>query len=467
MISRRLPRKRLWVEELEPRVVLSTVPSIVPSLISHATIATQSTNWSGYAVETDLNAPQNHVFTAVSGTWTVPAVTGSGTAYASIWVGLDGYTSSTVEQIGTDSDIVNGTAEYYAWYEMYPRDSVNISKVKLAVNATDSVTASVTYGSGKFTLQITNNTTNQVFSTTQTAVRAQRSSAEWIVEAPSSYAGVLPLANFGTATISNAAAAITTTTNQVATTTAGPIDSPAWQNASIDIVTSRGVAEAKTAALLPDSTVNGATTSSFTVTDVAPATSPPPRHHHWWWWWYSPVALSQGDATNTFSAVNMANTNVSMGNANVSVAAFAAAALPFGVSLESRNVTRGTVAASYPMPMFGGGDSVAPDVDEVMLPRIQVPMAPAMLPTPNRANPPVVVPAAPPGAMLMINDQARVIFSVEPPASADVPSEMREARSAGTAKAWIGVVGALAIFNGELLLERPRRADERNRSDAE
>src|SRR5262249_45932100 len=138
--------------------------------------------------------------TAVSGSWNVPSVSGRGTAFSSIWVGVDGVTSSTVQQIGTSSDIVDGQPLYYAWYEMYPNDSFNVAD--LTIHANDSISASVTYiGSGQFTLQLTNNTTNESFSITQTAYGAQRSSAEWIVEAPSTSNGVLPLAKFGTATI--------------------------------------------------------------------------------------------------------------------------------------------------------------------------------------------------------------------------------------------------------------------------
>ena len=50
-----------------------------------------------------------------------------GDQYAAFWVGLDGYTSSSVEQTGSEVDCVGRTAEYYAWYEMYPGPSENYS----------------------------------------------------------------------------------------------------------------------------------------------------------------------------------------------------------------------------------------------------------------------------------------------------------------------------------------------------
>src|SRR5438034_649359 len=112
MKSRRLARLRLWVEELETRVV----PSASPVLASLAhSVAVTSTNWSGYGAETNLSTPQINAVSDVRGSWVVPSVTGTSTAYSSFWVGIDGYSSSTVEQIGTDSDLSGSTPVYYAW----------------------------------------------------------------------------------------------------------------------------------------------------------------------------------------------------------------------------------------------------------------------------------------------------------------------------------------------------------------
>src|SRR3954470_985054 len=93
-----------------------------------------STNWSGYAVTGGR-------YTRVSSSWTVPSVSCAGTAYSSFWVGLDGDTSGTVEQTGTDSDCSGSTPQYYAWYEMYPKFPVNFSN---PVQAGDNMSASVT-----------------------------------------------------------------------------------------------------------------------------------------------------------------------------------------------------------------------------------------------------------------------------------------------------------------------------------
>src|SRR5271166_4368093 len=86
-------------DQLESRRLLSTV---------------YSTNWSGYGAATNLSAPATGSVTAVSGSWVVPTVTGSrrGTVYSAAWVGIDGLSDSTVEQLGTEQDVSNGTAHY-------------------------------------------------------------------------------------------------------------------------------------------------------------------------------------------------------------------------------------------------------------------------------------------------------------------------------------------------------------------
>jgi len=155
-----------------------------------------STNWSGYAA-------YGRPFSAVSGSWTQPAVTCSGqNASSSYWVGLDGYNTSTVEQLGTEGDCVNGAPRYYAWYEMFPRGGHFIG---MTVTPGHGYHAAVTaLGRGFFGLSLTDVTTGGSFSITQ-KLNAQGASAEVIVEAPSS-GGVLPLANFGTAQFTAATA---------------------------------------------------------------------------------------------------------------------------------------------------------------------------------------------------------------------------------------------------------------------
>src|SRR5689334_9151091 len=106
----------LWgADGMAPHRQLSIVPRQHPPIIIHRRHGTNvtSTNWSGYSV-TGANGSVNDV----KGTWTVPSVVNctSANQYASFWIGIDGYESNTVEQIGTDSDCQNGSPTYYAWF---------------------------------------------------------------------------------------------------------------------------------------------------------------------------------------------------------------------------------------------------------------------------------------------------------------------------------------------------------------
>jgi hypothetical protein len=157
-----------------------------------------STNWSGYAADSGT-------YTSVSATWVEPKGSCSGRSdeYSSFWVGLDGYSSSTVEQTGTDTDCDGSTPSYYGWYETYPNPSISFGD---SISAGDTISASVTYkGSSKFVYTLADKTKNWSVSTTQTESGASRSSAEVIIEAPccTDSGGILPLADFGTVNFSN------------------------------------------------------------------------------------------------------------------------------------------------------------------------------------------------------------------------------------------------------------------------
>jgi Peptidase A4 family len=178
----------------------------------------------------------------VSGSWTVPTVTSSssGTTYSSVWVGIDGFNSSTVEQVGTEEDIENGHAVYNAWWEMYSSGKQQPEQVitGMTVDPGDSITASVQYittgaHAGQFLLSITDSShANDSFSTYETSSQVQspqasRSSAEWVIEAPTVGNNISALANFGAVTFTNASATINGVT--------GPINSSSWQSEAINI----------------------------------------------------------------------------------------------------------------------------------------------------------------------------------------------------------------------------------------
>ncbi len=234
--------------------------------VRHATNV-QSANWSGYA-------DTNDTYTSVASSWTEPTVNcansgglggllslgtiggllGGPSAASSFWVGLDGYSSTSVEQIGTDSDCNGSTPSYYAWYEMYPNPSVTLPG-QYAVAPGDHMTALVASNPGgtSFALMLKDITAGWSFSTTQTGSGFARSSAEVIAEAPSSCnllrCSELPLADFGQVPYSGAALI----------DTAGAKGSLSAFNANEITMASNGKTLATPSSLSPDGT-------SFSVT---------------------------------------------------------------------------------------------------------------------------------------------------------------------------------------------------------
>ncbi len=202
----------------------------------HGDGTSTSANWSGYAVT-------GTGFTFSKASWIVPAAVCSGVTqnqYAAFWVGIDGYNSNSVEQLGTDSDCEGSTPNYYAWYEFYPSPSFEILSVP--VSPGNVITASVAYGSGGFTVTIVNRTTGKTFTKTHAVPSAQRTSAEWIIEAPCCAArnGILPLSDFGTGVLGLDYTSFANTNYAVSSTNTGPIGS--FGAANIQQINKRGSA---------------------------------------------------------------------------------------------------------------------------------------------------------------------------------------------------------------------------------
>lgn len=209
---------------------LSPTPSLPPL---SAAMADRSPNWAGYAVQTSFDSPGSGAVDSVEASWNVPAVdcSQSNGDYASaFWVGIDGITSNRVEQIGTESDCIGGTPVYYAWYEVYPQDSVTLD---LTVSPGDEVHARVDYlGNNTFRYTIRDLTTAETVSVTdRSRVIADRSSAEWVAEAPTSRRRLLPLADFGPVAFTNAAVTVNGRS--------GPISGAGWEYQPI-VMESRG-----------------------------------------------------------------------------------------------------------------------------------------------------------------------------------------------------------------------------------
>ena len=198
-----------------------------------------SVNWSGY---TDVVSGSDGTVTSVTGHWVIPSVTcppglyRNQDAFAAQWVGVDGVTDQTVEQLGTGEQCYEGQLYYYVWYEMYPQEMVEegpadcINSNVDCVRPGDQVSASVTITPGTapsaasqagaagtprvndYTLALTDSTTpgsNFAVEATCPVETCLDQSAEWVVERPATLlplgAQILPLVSFSQDTFTNGA----------------------------------------------------------------------------------------------------------------------------------------------------------------------------------------------------------------------------------------------------------------------
>lgn len=162
-----------------------------PAIAEHG-VAFKSTNWAGYVAD-------KGGYTAVRGTWTVPAINpgeNPGMTGDAAWVGIGGFRTKDLIQAGTMALVSpNGQVKYEAWFEKLPEVAKPVS---LRISPGDSITASVEKRTGKnWFISITNNTTKRSFTTT-TQYNSSLSSAEWVEEMLSTGQGqTIPLHNFG------------------------------------------------------------------------------------------------------------------------------------------------------------------------------------------------------------------------------------------------------------------------------
>lgn len=197
-----------------------------------ATTNTTSSNWAGYA-------DTSNTYSTVTGNWTEPSVScTSTTALAAFWVGIDGFTSGTVEQDGTLAECSGGRLFSFSWWEMYPTNSIQV--VGSSVAAGDSISSSVVRSGTTYTLKVTDSThPANSFTRTETCSSCANSSAEWIAEAPSGSGGIFPLPNFHSWTASGATVKGGSTTGVIST----------FPNDKINMVNSSGQTKATTGAL--------------------------------------------------------------------------------------------------------------------------------------------------------------------------------------------------------------------------
>jgi hypothetical protein len=158
-----------------PRVQDGTIPTSV------------SLNWSGYA---DSDYETDGHFRSIAATWNVPEIPDTecpsgtyGRLSGLFWIGLDGFSNQTVEQVGTASRCDDGVLSYFSWYEMYPSASVHIG----AVNPGDQMSAYVEYTGKSYLLSIVDNATGNYLSTLQSCPQGSsclNQSAEAVAETP-------------------------------------------------------------------------------------------------------------------------------------------------------------------------------------------------------------------------------------------------------------------------------------------
>lgn len=231
-----------------------------------------SLNWAGYVIPSASGSVHN-----VSASWIIPTVDTGGNSYVAFWVGIDGYNDNTVEQTGILAEPSghgpHSTTLYEVWYEFYPAAPVYAT---FTASAGDYVYANVSYSSQGFTTYIavyTGQSTGSLVGTlshTQTVSGAQDDSAEWIVEAPSSASGILPLADFGNVTFGSGYTGIKNTNYATISGAYGPMGSFSTI-VSLTMVSSNGTPEAS-----PSSIIDGGT--SFSV--IYDLSAPSHGHSH-------------------------------------------------------------------------------------------------------------------------------------------------------------------------------------------
>lgn len=188
---------------------------------SNTTYGWSSENWSGYALTSDTQG----TYTSISGTWVVPEVivpaspnpnsednfwtwiadifdgdgtTQSSSSYSATWIGIDGFTNSQLIQTGTAQNIVDGQAQYFAWWEILPNPETQLSTSQYPVSPGDEMQAQIAQqADGTWSIIFTDMTQNWTFTENGIEYTGPQTSAEWIEEAPALNGAITTLANYG------------------------------------------------------------------------------------------------------------------------------------------------------------------------------------------------------------------------------------------------------------------------------
>ncbi len=176
------------------------IPTTRGELLPSADSTVRSTNWSGYAVTS-----KRHRIAAVSGTFVVPAAKSSPRPrFAATWAGIGGYKSGDLIQGGTGEDSTGGPfgRRYFAWYELLPKSEQPVQHCSgdsaCTVEPGQRITVTIRrLGTSRWSIFIADQ--GHWRWSKQVRYSSARSSAEWILEAPTIVSSQSMLAHVGTA----------------------------------------------------------------------------------------------------------------------------------------------------------------------------------------------------------------------------------------------------------------------------
>lgn len=225
-------------------------------------------NWSGYA-----DSAPGGTFTAITGTFTVPTVSVTGTSdqFSSDWLGIGGYSDGSLIQAGIEADSINGSAFYDAWTEVLPAFE---SPVHLKIRPGDTVAVTIVETSAnRWKMEVADESTGRQV-TRKVRYQSSGSSAEAITERPclNTCSSVADLANLTQTTPS--------TFDLVMAATSSPGKSPSYE----PLLSAPGASTLEDISMVDDTGTNVIATPSnsdsdsdgFTVGDGANAPAAPP-----------------------------------------------------------------------------------------------------------------------------------------------------------------------------------------------
>jgi hypothetical protein len=233
------------------------LPAVSPSV---AAGSAHSFIWSGYAVVACGSCHLRYV----AADWTLPRLDCANSpdqSWIAWWVGLDGWTTGSIEQAGVFGNCAAGAAYYYLFTEMYPAPS---RFVLTAAGPGDRMGAAVYFdrASGLWHLSLTDATVGArvaVVAACPPRAYCYNKSAEVVTEAPCCALSGAPLAlaDFGRVTYSGARV---TSYNGTRGALAG---SSLWRSYALTLVDARGAVESYPGPLA-SGTAAGVPVSSFT-----------------------------------------------------------------------------------------------------------------------------------------------------------------------------------------------------------